>query len=113
MREGLKIKQILKELPPDMRLFRINAGTGWIGEIVRREGNVLILKNPRPLRAAPKGWSDLVGFRSVLITPEMIGETIAQFIAKEIKLSGRLSAEQRAFGKLVESMGGSFEIIDQ
>jgi len=113
MREGQKIREILKDLPSDTRLFRINAGVGWQGETVRREGNILILKNPRPLRAAPKGWSDLVGWRAVEITNEMVGMTIAQVVAKEIKMSGKVDPAQQAFGDLVVSMGGIFEVVRQ
>ena len=42
-----------------------------------------------------KGSSDLIGFKTVKITPEMIGQEIAQFVLLEIKTeSGKLTNVQ-------------------
>ena len=54
-----------------------------------------------------KGSSDLIGLRSLEITPELVGQRIAQFVALEVKTPlGTLSPEQRAFLRLVEQLGG-------
>ena len=54
-----------------------------------------------------KGASDLIGIRSVLITPEHVGTTLGQFVAIEVKSArGRLSPEQQLFLNLVTSRGG-------
>ncbi|QPN71577.1 VRR-NUC domain-containing protein [Synechococcus sp. CBW1108] len=54
-----------------------------------------------------KGSSDLIGLRSVVVTPEMVGQRIAQFVALEIKTDcGTVSPEQRAFLQLVQQLGG-------
>ncbi len=54
-----------------------------------------------------KGSSDLIGLRSVVVTPEMVGERIAQFVALEIKApQGVVSPEQQAFLRLVQELGG-------
>ena len=54
-----------------------------------------------------KGSSDLIGLRSLEITPELVGQRLAQFVALEIKTgSGTVSSEQRAFLRLVEELGG-------
>ena len=54
-----------------------------------------------------KGSSDLIGLRSLEITPELLGRRIAQFVALEVKTPlGTLSPEQRAFLRLVEKLGG-------
>lgn len=53
------------------------------------------------------GSSDLVGWRSVTVTPDMIGEEIAQFVAVEVKApQGRLRANQRRWLNAVEAAGG-------
>ena len=54
-----------------------------------------------------KGSSDLIGLRSVVVTPEMVGQRIAQFVALEIKApQGVVSPEQQAFLRLVQELGG-------
>ncbi len=54
-----------------------------------------------------KGSSDLIGLRSLEITPELVGQRLAQFVALEIKTgSGTVSPEQRAFLRLVQELGG-------
>jgi hypothetical protein len=54
-----------------------------------------------------KGSSDLIGLRSLEVTPKMVGQRLAQFVALEIKTAqGVLSPEQRAFLRLVQELGG-------
>ena len=54
-----------------------------------------------------KGSSDLIGLRSLEITPEMVGQRVAQFVALEVKsASGVIRSEQRAFLQLVQQLGG-------
>ena len=54
-----------------------------------------------------KGSSDLIGLRSLEITPELVGHQIAQFVALEIKTNcGIVSPEQRAFLRAVQELGG-------
>jgi hypothetical protein len=54
-----------------------------------------------------KGSSDLIGLRALEITPELVGQRIAQFVALEIKTDcGTVTPEQRAFLQLVQQLGG-------
>ena len=55
-----------------------------------------------------KSWrGDLIGLRSLEITPELVGQRIAQFVALEIKTNcGVVSPEQRAFLQAVQDLGG-------
>ncbi len=54
-----------------------------------------------------KGSSDLIGLRSLEITPELVGKRLAQFVALEVKAAqGVLRPEQRAFLRLVQQLGG-------
>ena len=54
-----------------------------------------------------RGSSDLIGLRSLVLTPELVGQRIAQFAALEVKTPlGVVSPEQRAFLELVEQLGG-------
>jgi hypothetical protein len=111
MKEREKINEILANLSPSERLFRINAGTGWQGKIIEHSRSIIVLANPRPLHAAPKDWPDLCGWETIEITPEMVGQKIAVFKGVEVKISGRLTPGQRKFGELIERMGGIFQVI--
>ena len=52
------------------------------------------------------GSSDLIGFRTVVITPNMVGQRIAVFAAVEVKDRGRPTEQQQAFINLVQQAGG-------
>lgn len=53
------------------------------------------------------GSADLIGYRSVTITPDMVGATVAVFAAVEVKTaSGRPTPEQTAFLAHVTAAGG-------
>jgi len=65
------------------------------------------LKDGRILRSGLcKGSSDLIGYRTVEVTPDMIGQRIAVFVALEVKDKGRLTAEQAQFLRVVAEAGG-------
>ena len=53
------------------------------------------------------GSSDLIGFKSVKITPDMVGQYVAIFVAAEGKAMKKYATtEQRAFIQMVGEMGG-------
>jgi hypothetical protein len=53
------------------------------------------------------GSADLIGIRAVTITPDMVGQTIGQFVAMEIKMpGGRVRPDQVQFLEHVRSKGG-------
>lgn len=80
-----------------MRLWRNNSGS---------------LPDPRTGRyvqfgVGSPGGSDLIGYRRVRVTEEMVGQEIAQFAAVEVKTPrGRVRPEQRQFINHVLSAGG-------
>lgn len=106
------INKTLASLPENKRLFRINAGSGWQGEIVKKDKNFITLKNPRIFRGAPDGWPDLAGWETIEITPEMVGQKIAVFVAEEVKATGGLSKIQKMFRDVLVSMGGVFRVVE-
>ncbi len=58
------------------------------------------------------GSADLIGIRSVLITPDHVGTTIGQFVAIELKTeTGRTTREQDQFLALVTKRGGLAAVI--
>lgn len=114
------------------RLWRNNVGTAWQGEKVgaATEGGVLawlkkrlparakkiarvkVLINPRRVKFGLfEGSGDLIGLRSVLITPEMVGRRIAQFMSVEAKAEGATTKKehlerQKAWATAIRHLGG-------
>jgi hypothetical protein len=79
----------------DTRLFRNNTGT-------------LRDQNGRPVQfGLCKGSADLIGWKRVTITPEMVGTTVAVFVSIEVKTpTGRLRPEQQQWLDAVQAAGG-------
>jgi hypothetical protein len=93
---------------PDIRLFNNPVGEAWMGKTVSQAPGRIILNYPRRVRfgLAP-GSSDLIGFRIVIVSPDMVGSKIAQFVAIEVKTpSGRVTADQKNFLRVIEHSGG-------
>ena len=90
------------------RTFRINCGLAWAGRIINRVGGVVTLANASPVHGAEAGVSDLIGFDSVIITPEMVGKRVAVFVATELKATknDKLKKKQIAFRDMVVKLGG-------
>lgn len=78
------------------RLFRINAGMAWTGKIVHRTATTLTLENPRPFHGAPTGFPDLIGWRSIEVTPDMVGQRIAVLAMLEVKAGRTATSEGQA-----------------
>ena len=53
-----------------------------------------------------KGSSDLIGWTTIEITPDMVGKKVAVFTAIEVKDKGKATDAQRLFIDLVKSFGG-------
>jgi len=80
----------------DLRLFRNNTGT---------------LPDPRTGRPVQfglaRGSADLIGWRTITITPEMVGQRIAVFTSIEVKTTtGHLTPAQQAWMATVRTAGG-------
>lgn len=59
-----------------------------------------------------EGSSDLIGWTTVEITPEMVGRKVAVFTAVEVKVPGkRPTAEQVNFLAQVRTAGGIAEVL--
>ena len=92
----------------DTRLFRQNVGQGWVGRLIRQQAGTVELAAARPLHAGLcEGSSDLIGWRTVEVTPDMVGQRLAVFAAIEVKsATGRPTPEQTAFLAAVREAGG-------
>ena len=59
-----------------------------------------------------KGSSDLIGFKTVKITEDMVGTNIAQFISLEVKTNtGRISKIQQNWLTLIKNSGGISGVV--
>jgi len=81
---------------PHLRLFRNQVGQ---------------LPDPRTGRPVQfglaRGSADLIGWRTVTITPDMVGTRLAVFTSIEVKApTGRLTPQQHAWMGVVRSAGG-------
>ena len=77
------------------RLFRNNTGT-------------LRDQHGRPVQfGLCKGSADLIGWRTVTIKPEMVGQQVAVFTSIEVKTpTGRVQPEQQQWLEAVQAAGG-------
>jgi hypothetical protein len=81
---------------PDARLFRNQVGS---------------LPDPHTGRLVTfglaRGSADLIGWRTVVVTPDMVGQQLAVFTSIEIKTpTGRVRPEQQAWLGVVQGAGG-------
>lgn len=81
---------------PGFRVFRNNTGS---------------LPDPRTGRpiqfGLTKGSADLIGWRTITITPDMVGRQVAVFTSIEVKTTtGRLTPQQRNWLDVVLQSGG-------
>jgi hypothetical protein len=90
------------------RVFRNNVAQAWVGAVVSRSATTITLLNPRPLHAGLcNGSSDIIGWKTVEVTPDMVGKKVALFVAIETKSPrGRPSPEQLNFIQQVKEAGG-------
>jgi hypothetical protein len=79
----------------DVRLFRNN-----VGKLQDRNGMWVAY-------GLAVGSADLIGFKSVEITPDMVGKRVAVFASLEGKAPGkRPTDEQRAWREMISRHGG-------
>jgi hypothetical protein len=81
---------------PSARIFRNQVGS---------------LPDPRTGRLVTfglaRGSADLIGWRTVVVTPEMVGTRLAVFLSIEVKTAtGRIRPEQQQWFDAVHAAGG-------
>ena len=90
-----------------VRLFRNNVGVALQGQDVSWTGSAAFIKKAKYIRfGLCVGSSDLVGWKTIRITPDMVGKDFARFVAIEVKdARGRLNKEQKQWLSIADSMG--------
>ncbi len=91
-----------------LTLFRNNTGTAWQGDYSRTHSGSVLLRNPRVVHfGLCVGSSDIIGWRPLVITQEMVGTTVAQFTGIETKYGRRTTTEaQDNFLSQLDKAGG-------
>lgn len=118
MKESNTQREIWKSLNHSV-MFRVNTGKAILsatGKIQWRQDGVALVEAPRPITlgfAFPDGkpvvgTSDLIGWTTITVTPEMVGKRLAVFTAIECKAStgGKKREEQVKFLGNVIKAGG-------
>jgi hypothetical protein len=93
---------------PGLRAFRNNCGQAWMGKVIKRTADMIVIQNPRPVQfGLHPGSADLIGWKSVTITPDMVGKTVAVFASVEVKTAtGTIKTDQANWQAQVEEAGG-------
>lgn len=89
------------------QLIRLKLSNGSI-RLLRNNTGVLQDKNGRPVQfGLAKGSADLIGWKTVTVTPEMVGQEVAVFTSIEVKTpTGRIRPEQQRWMEVVRAAGG-------
>jgi hypothetical protein len=97
MNEMNRLRAIMLGLStPGTRLWRNNCGA-----LKDAEGRLIRYGVANP------GGSDLIGWRSITVTPDMVGQKLAVFLAIEVKGERtRVTDQQRNFLDRVKADGG-------
>lgn len=97
----------------DIRVFRNNIGVAFTGKLVFEEAGRIILEFARRIAfGLIEGSGDLIGWKKVVITPDMVGKTVAVFLSCEMKTkNGRSSKEQINWAEQVTLSGGISQVM--
>lgn len=119
MLESNVLRQVWLAVARTTRLFRINTGRAWLsgagpvrhlpdGSVVVPAARSVALGFGMPDGKPLVGTADLCGWTPVVVSPQMVGQTIAVFTAVETKKTkgGRTSDDQRNFIEQVREAGG-------
>lgn len=100
MQESSLLKRVWLEMSArGLKLFRNNVGSG---KLLHANGTSQYIDF-----GLCNGSSDLIGWETITVTPEMVGNKVAQFVALEVKTEkGRLKPEQKNFLEAVKVAGG-------
>ena len=92
----------------DIRLFRNNVGNFFTGTPIDKAHEIVTLMNFRRVKCGlHEGSADLIGWKKITITPDMLGKEIAVFMSVEVKnKKGKCSEDQSMWGKIVSKFGG-------
>ena len=86
--------------------IRLAVGHGKIRLFRNNTGALLDIKGRLVRFGLCKGSSDLIGFKTITITPDMVGKEVAIFSAIEVKDKGKVTTDQKHFIDIIQNAGG-------
>lgn len=91
-----------------VKLWKNDNGLAYQGKNITRSGTSAVIGNCVAFKyGLGVGTPDLIGCKSIVITPEMVGKRIAVFVGIEVKTEkGRLSEPQKNFLAMLKEQGG-------
>lgn len=127
MKESSNLRLVWLSLE-ESSLYRANSGKAWVvgaggvGRIRKLANGDVLIPQGRPVALgladvkgnSVEGQSDLIGYTTMVVTPEMVGHRIAVFTGIEVKESegGRTSDEQKHFQTMIKQAGGIAGVVD-
>ena len=102
----LKIFNVLSNEAYVQNKIRLAVGSGDVRLFRNNTGALLDMQGRLVKFGLCKGSTDIIGFRSITITPDMVGQKIAVFTAIEVKDKGKATVEQKNFINIINNAGG-------
>lgn len=94
-------------------LFRNHVIGCWVGHVESKTPTNITLSKYRHMDVGlMKGSGDFIGWRTITVTPDMVGKRVAVFTSVEAKTeTGRVSDEQREWLHRVRQAGGIAMVV--
>lgn len=94
-------------------VWRNETAGAWVGKVIHKAGDQVTLANARMIKfGLCEGSSDIIGVQPVVITQDMVGQTVGVFMAQEVKTAtGKASEKQLNFMDVVRRKGGIAGIV--
>lgn len=109
MTPGAKLTNQIREAASKIgaRLFVMTTGKFWQGRIVAQTEDTITLKNYRMVNVGFEGLSDLLGGSPIVVTQEMVGQTLLVVTACEVKAGNdQPRPKQPEFIAAIKKLGG-------
>lgn len=96
-----------------VKTFRNNCGQAWMGKVIRKTADTVTIQNPRPVQfGLHPGSADLIGWQTIQITPEHVGQKLAVFTSIEVKTdTGKVKPDQANWQRVVIDAGGRAFVV--
>ena len=98
---------------PSAALFRNDCGTTFAGKPSKLTGNRVLIRDAKFIRyGLQPGSADLIGWTPIIITPDMVGQTVAVFTSIEAKTDNdTIKPDQVQWARSVQRDGGIAKIV--